>query len=269
MSINIDFLERVYFYFDEPVSYLLQNKNIIYINPITLKQSEFFLQCADILNINKNESSSVEIIQMSYLDFLVFHKMKEEREKYKLGYLLNICLNLKNPRIQIDEKGKSYIVDGENSDTIITSKDFEDIRRIIMYQNILHYDDSYINPDLKKAIEETNELKNKNLVPPNVERKIAIITSHTGLSKEEQLRMTFRSHSVLFEEVVREVDYSTARSICLLGGKDMENWIFRDKKGKFEGYVMDADSYTKVISGNNSGLENVPVSSSGFPEIKV
>lgn len=269
MSINIDFLERAYFYFDEPVSYPLQNKNIIYINPITLKQSEFFLQCADILNINKNESSSVEIIQMSYLDFLVFHKMKEEKEKYKLGYLLSTCLNLKNPRIQIDKKGKSYIADGENSDTIITSKDFEDIRRIIMYQNILHYDDSYINPDLKKAIEETNELKNKNLIPPNVERKIAIITSHTGLSKEEQLRMTFRSHSVLFEEVVREVDYSTARSICLLGGKDMENWIFRDKKGKFEGYVMDADNYTKVISGNNSGLENVPVSSSGFPEIKV
>ena len=269
MSINIDFLERAYFYFDEPVSYPLQNKNIIYINPITLKQSEFFLQCANILNINKNESSSVEIIQMSYLDFLVFHKMKEEKEKYKLGYLLSTCLNLKNPRIQIDEKGKSYIADGENSDTIITSKDFEDIRRIIMYQNILHYDDSYINPDLKKAIEETNELKNKNLIPPNVERKIAIITSHTGLSKEEQLRMTFRSHSVLFEEVVREVDYSTARSICLLGGKDMENWIFRDKKGKFEGYVMDADNYTKVISGNNSGLENVPVSSSGFPEIKV
>lgn len=140
---------------------------------------------------------------------------------------------------------------------MIHAKQFEDIRRIIMYQNILHYDDSYVDADLKKAMQETDELKNKNIVVPSVERKMAIITSHCGLSKLDQQKMTYRAHCVLFEEVCGEVEFTTVRPIALYGGQKIDHWIYKEKKGRFDGYIMEAGAYTgKFGADYNSIPEN-------------
>ena len=66
----------------------------------------------------------------------------------------------------------------DEADVLINSRQFEDIRRIIMYQNVLHYDDSYVDSDLKKAMEETDALKHTGTELTSVERKMAIITAH-------------------------------------------------------------------------------------------
>jgi hypothetical protein len=64
--------------------------------------------------------------------------------------------------------------------------------------------------------------------------------------------MTYRAHSLLFEEVCGEVDYTTTRPIALYGGKaDDVRWIFKKEKNKFDGYITDADKYTNSM-GNGS-----------------
>lgn len=69
MAIDIAVLERGYFYFDKPVPYKLSDTTYININPISVYDSEVFLSSCDILQIDKNAFNSVDIIQMTYLDF--------------------------------------------------------------------------------------------------------------------------------------------------------------------------------------------------------
>lgn len=69
MKINIDFYKRAYFYFDKPVDYPIKDK-LIKIYPIMVEDSEVFLSSMNILMVDKNSSPSVEIIQMSYLEFI-------------------------------------------------------------------------------------------------------------------------------------------------------------------------------------------------------
>lgn len=255
MSIDIDYLTKVYFYFDKPVDYKLSAGEVV-IYPIQLTASEIFLSSVGILTIDKNSLPDPKIIQMSYLQFLseVMFNQASPTFQTNIQQLLNIlilCLDLKAPTIQYDDFNRPYIYDNVR-DISIDARQFDDIRRIILYQNLPRYDDEYINPDLKKAMQEQDELKNKNIETPTLERKMAIITAHSGLSKREQEQMTYRSHCLLFDEVCGEVEFSTVRPIALFGGKDkeLEHWIYKNKKGRFDRYVKSVESYTDSMGGN-------------------
>ena len=259
VSVDLNYLERAYFYIDEPVNYVLQNKTSIQIYPISLKESEIFLSSVGLLKIDKNSTPSVEIIQMSYLQFVVDVLLKQDEDnKQRFLNLLILCLHQKDLMIFRNDKGKPFLANKDFS-IIITHIDFEDIKRIILYQNILHYDDEYINPELKRSMVEMDELRTKGMEIPTLERKIAIITSHTGLSKKEQLEMTYRSHELLFQEVCGEVDFITIRPVAIYCGKGQEigHWVYKRKTGKFDNYITNVDDYTKkmgnsVIKQNNN-----------------
>ena len=256
MAININFLSRAYFYFDKPVDYNLGDK-ILKIYPVSLEDSEIFLASMDILTVDKNSIPSVEIIQMSYLQFILNVLLAQNPlNTQKMINILTICLKFKNFGIK-DYKGKPCIYD-KDLDCTITSKQFDDIKRIILYQNLLHYDDSYINPDAKKAMDEIDLLKNQDYENISLERRIAIITAHCGLAKKEQLAMTFRSHSLLFEEVCSEVDFETVRPISLYAcmqskkNQEIEHWIYRKKKNKFNKYFVSDKDYNKNMGGDGN-----------------
>lgn len=257
VSVNIDFLARTYFYFDKPVKYKLDNGEIE-IRPIDLQSSEIFLSSVGILNIDKNSMPDPKIIQMSYLQFLseVILNKNSPSLQANIQQLLNIlilCLDFKSPSIKYNEFNRPYLYN-ESNNLSINSKQFDEIRQIILYQNIPNYDDSYINPDFKKAMLEQDELKNRNIEYPSLERKMAIITAHTGLPKKEQELMTYRSHCFLFNEVCGEIEFTTIRPIALFsdGGKNLEHWIYKKKKDKFDGYIKSVDSYTKSMGGEQS-----------------
>lgn len=258
MAIDIDFYTKAYFYFDIPAIYNISDESQITIYPIMLKDSEIFLASARILQFDKNASPDVEIIQMSYLEFLV-KKMFPANKMfvYMIWNILHKCLNVSKWGIEFDKRNKPvlicYIDDVEYK---ITSKQFDDITKIILYQNILHYDDTYINPEIRKNMEEQDRLKMSNIVPPNTERRIAIITAHCGVLKSDQLNMTMRSHQALFDEVCGEVEFTTIRPIAIYGGKgkELEHWIYKDKKNKFDGYSTSVEQFNKSMGGDGTVL---------------
>lgn len=257
MSVDIDLLTHAYFYYDEPVPYTLKNAGEIQIRPILLKESEIFFYSFGILNIDKNSTPDVEIIQMSYLQYICQVLLKDKNlgdfNKQCLYNILSLCLNMKAPVIQW-KNNKTPIVYDKEQNVGITAKEFDEIRKIILHQNFPHFDDEYINPELKKAMDEVDQLKNQDKESPSIERKMAIITAHTGLPKREQIDMTLRSHSLLFEEVVGEVEFDTVRPPLIARGlaKEIDHWIFKKKKGKFDGYTKSVDSYTKSMGGSNN-----------------
>lgn len=259
MSIDLDYLSKTYFWFDLPVEYKLKNKNVIKIYPISVKDSEMFLSWVDILTIDKNSLPNPEYISMSYLEFIVKTLITSEDENVahtstsKLVFILKLCLGWgEDINIRINDIGKPVLAHGEIE---INGKSFEDIRRIILYQNILDFDDSYINPDVKQAMAEVDEVKSKNLVFPTLERKFAIISSHSGITKSQQLEMTYRSHSALFKEVCNEVEFVSARTGVMVGNMfskqkiDFDDWVYKKKRSKYEDYFTTQDSYSKSMGG--------------------
>lgn len=252
MSIDINFLTSAYFVFDDPVPYNLGGEyGIIYINPITLRQSEAFLSSSNILMVDKNSTPNPEIIQMSYLDFLIKVLLQVDGNGNRLATILKFCLGFENVKYGLNEKQKIFLCDTDKK-IVITHKQFEDIRKIILYQNFLHFDDKYVNPFLKKSMEELDALKNKDIETPSLERRIAIISAHCGITKEEQLKMTYRAHTALFEEVCGEVEFTTTRPIAMLSKESankLEHWIFKKKKDKIEKYITDVDKYKGSMGG--------------------
>ena len=256
MKIDIDFYKKAYFYFDKPVDYQIKDK-LIKIYPVAVEDSEVFLSSMNILMVDKNSSPSVEIIQMSYLEFIYKILFQDQTNIDRFVNILKYCLHINSPYIGFNENNKPYLVDKEN-DILIGPKDFDNIKRLILYQNLIHYDDEYINPELKAAMSEVDELRNKGIDSPTIERRIAIITAHCGLSKKEQLQMTYRSPSLLFEEVYGEVEFTTLRPVALFGGNSdkIDNWIYKKKKDKFDGYITDADKYSASMGGQYNAIQS-------------
>lgn len=250
--IDIEVLKRQYFYFDEPVPYKV-GENIVKIYPVSVKNSELFAVCSQVLKIDKNSRPSADIIRMSYLQFLCEVAFKEdETAKLRLGTLLQMCLKFDNPKmLYLDNK---YYITNDDGSIKISPKQFDEISRIILFQNIYDYDDSYIDPDLKKSMEEVDAMKAKDIDIPTLERQFAIITSHTGISKKEQLEMTIRSHRLLFNEVYGEVKFSAYAGVSAFAGKDggIDDWIYKKKHDKYEGYLMKQEDYSKSMGGDGS-----------------
>lgn len=256
MAIDLDYLAKAYFYFDQPVPYKLDDEHTIYIKPISVRDSQFFLDSVDLLTVDKNSLPNPTVIQMSYLQFILDVLLQGDMKKVnmqKMQNLLVLCLGMKQPVAHKNEKGKPYLVEGDN-EYQITHKQFEDIKRIILYQNIPHFDDSYINPEAKAAMNQIDILKNQDYEDMTIERKMAIITSHTGVLKKDQLDMTYRSHCLLYEEVCGEVEFTTTRPVALFGGKgnELPHWIHRKKKNKFNDYFVSDKAYHKSMGGDGN-----------------
>lgn len=272
VGIDINQLSRLYFWFDKPVQYKLNDGNNISIYPVYLPDSALFGHCAELLDIDKNSLPDPKIISMSYLQFLLEYVIVNPSDALKLATILSLCLKweVHDIQITIESNGRPNLFNSALN-IKIKPKEFEDLRRIIMYQNFPHYDDTYINPDAKKAMEDVDRLKNRDFVFPSLERKMAIITSHTGVTKAQQMEMTMRSHSILYEEVCGEVEYTTTYTASaisrMFGNKtDINHWIYKKKKNKFDGYFVTDEQYNKSMGGDgniqpSTNMENARINS--------
>lgn len=259
VSVDIELLKLAYFALDEPVPYKLKTGQEILIKPIMVKDSMLFMASVDVLKIDKNSLGSVEAIQASYLKFL--QKMifpSNDIMVQKFLNILDLCLELKGVYLCNDEMERTFIQ--TESGIVISAKEFDDIAKIILYQNLPDYDDKYINPDIKKSMQEVDRLKNKDYESPDFERQIGIIESHTGILKEQLLKKTWRSFQILFREVCGEIEFYTTRpaAIAVGAGDKVDHYIFKKRKDKFDGYFVDMDKFSHEVTGQDA--DKIPVS---------
>lgn len=259
MSVDIELLKLAYFALDEPVPYKLKTGQEILIKPIMVKDSMLFMASVDVLKIDKNSLGSVEAIQASYLKFL--QKMifpSNDIMVQKFLNILDLCLELKGIYLYNDEMERTFIQ--TESGIVISAKEFDDITKIILYQNLPDYDDKYINPDIKKSMQEVDRLKNKDYESPDFERQMGIIESHTGILKEQLLKKTWRSFQILFREVCGEIEFYTTRpaAIAVGAGDKVDHYIFKKRKDKFDGYFVDMDKFSHEVTGQDA--DKIPVS---------
>ena len=145
--------------------YRLRFQLTLYINPVKLEDSMIFMTSYGILDIDKNLSTDVEIIQMSYLKFLKEKVLIDSATKQQLVNICLLCLGFELPYLDYDDKGRALLINAVRDtdtneyklDLIITAKEFDDIKRIVLYQNLPNFDDEYVNPELKANMAEYDE----------------------------------------------------------------------------------------------------------------
>lgn len=253
MAVNIGYLQRKYFYKNKPVPYKLKCGVEIIIYPVIVEDGDIFEDSYDILTFNKSEIPIPEIIQMSYLQFLIEVMFKEDSNQYKLYNIFSICIKEEDIRIGY-EKNKPILIICEN-DIIkakINHKDFDEIRKIILYQNIKDYDDSYISKDIRNVIEEYYKATNSNIEPLSLEDKMAFLGNETGLKTEEILKMTYREFNNRFGWAVDRMDYQINKTAEMSGNvkfdKKLEHLIYRHKKDKYEQFFKNKDEFVNKIN---------------------
>lgn len=253
--IDINKIEKKYFYFGKPVPYELKCGAVINIYPVLLENWNDFESSYEILVFNKREIPVPEIIQMSYLQFLLEVLCGESHNEEKLKTILKLCLHIDNVKYCFGKDKKPNIVWCDNTDTIkaiISPKDFDDIKKIILYQNIPKYDDTYISKDIREVINETIKIKDGKVEPLTLEDKMAFLGNEIGFVNKDILKMTYREFDIKFNMAVEKMDYQINKTAELVGNvkfnKKIEHPLRKSKKNKLEDFFVDADIMTNKIN---------------------
>lgn len=262
--INIDYYNRYYFSKSKPIPYKLKCGVDISIYPILVEDIEMFEDCVDILLIDKDSFQSVDIIKMSYLEFLkeiqftLPQKVDKnmtygELQQSKFANLMHLCLKENHIGIMY-EKNKAIVVIGNDDETLkakITNKEFQEISKIILYQNILGYDDRKLDANVQKLYDDYLKLKNKDLRNPTIEDKKQYIMAHNGWNESQIDKITYRRFEGIFDCLIGDAQYYGNKiiegSYKFKCDKVSNHFMFEKKHDKYDGFITDGDKLQQKI----------------------
>ena len=264
MSIDSQILLNQYIPFNKAVPYKHLN-----IHAIKLCDLYGVSKALDVLQIDKNTLGQMEFISMSNLRFALLGAETDIGFAESLELLLRKALNIPNDFIlqkYINEK-QEFIAFGKKKDVVydniifdektviqISAEDFDEIKRIILYQTLPDYTDKYIDPDVKRAADEYYRLKNKGAKNVTLEHKIICVQAKTGMTLEEIGNLTIRNFYQLFDVIVDEEEYKINKSAEFNGvqfKEPTEHWAYKEKKDKYAEAFCDADSFSTYVQSAN------------------
>lgn len=268
--VDIELLTRKYFSLGKPCPYKLKCGAVIEIYPIKVSDWVDFETCVDILKFDKNTIPDANIVAMSQLEYLetVRFQMSEEiakgvsygyNEMQKFKQIFSICLHEDYVGIHKDEKGKYIILvakKAEDKDELylkytITNKEYLEISRIILFQNIFDYDDRDINPDVIEQYNEYVRLKQKNTNVPTLEEQIIYVISKYKCSIDVINDMTYRMFSMLYNSYLdmdiyrTDMMYKTAYKFDVK--ENISHPLFAKKKDKYEELFISQDALSNKL----------------------
>lgn len=210
-KIDLEELELKYFCNGFDVPYKLKNGNIINIKPVLVKDYPYYEYAMPILEIRKNETDNIEIIQMSYLDFLLKKLLPVDNEsKNRLITIISLCLGYDYVSVGVDKNNKSclYLCDSKGEiQQIISSKDFDDISKIILNQNNSSYDNRYVSPEVRDLMAQYYKVRYRDVYTPSLEQKKAFVCSKTGKTFKDLNEIPYREFDLIYDSAVSSEIY--------------------------------------------------------------
>lgn len=250
------------------------------IKPVLVKDAELFLDAIEVFRIEKNKIPSVEIIQMSYLEFLM--GMIAINQDYLNAFLTLLSLTLgmqynesykKEGDIfapnellsqKINDKNSFYYINGWDIEVVVcngkasikimgttlTSSEFDVFRHIVLFQNIADYDDIDMSDDFKRVIEQYYALKFKGIHDPTLEEKMLAIIMSTSYTIESLAQVPLRSFDKLFDYSVKKADYIATKPLepHLKEGYSIDHWVFYPERDRFADVFGDPTEITKKVT---------------------
>lgn len=171
----------------------------IKIYPITMQNAELFYDCVTCLTINKKEIPDINIVRMSYLDFIIQLSQEEKYNYFYNNLILLLELVFKNQMFQIvfnQEKKKYNIeilvsdIDNQNYKQLLTQ--FEQ-KIAILQEEALDYEAQL---KLKSELEELNN---------NMQKILQNITVVDGNDFNTIRQIIFNQNLIKIDEEVGEL----------------------------------------------------------------
>lgn len=213
--VDIKDLELRYFCNGFDVPYKVKEGGEILIKPILVKDYPYYETAKNILEIPKNETDDINVIKMSYLEFLFNVININDYYKSLFVKIFELCLGYEN--IGIVEHNNKYCValcdEEEIVKYIITPKEFDEIIKIILNQNDAHYDGRYVSPDVRELMNEYYKVKYANTRSPSLEEKKALVTSKTGIDINTLNEMTYRYFDLVYSSSVNNDLYFAQKMV--------------------------------------------------------
>jgi hypothetical protein len=214
--------------------------------PIKVSQYFEFVNSINILLIEKNKIADIKIIQMSYLKFIatLLSSNDENSNFYNCAFftLMSLVFNTDVEKIAIEEKDKQCVL--KINDVLLSAKQFDDVKKIILFQNLIDYDDTPMSDDYKKVIEDYYALKNKGIVAPSFEQKINVVISNTAYTEDSIKDMTYRRFCGLFNIIVEKTEYIVGCN-GYTRKEPPEHWIYKSHKDKYS-EVFGSDKFNEL-----------------------
>ena len=255
------------------------------VKPILVRDFFQFNNAKDVLDIEKNKIPDINIIQMTYLRFLL--TIMIEQDGFKEDFLTILALSLgakydatkRNPSFEPNEiltqqirKDESEVwVNGwdvrfrvsddkvilclyDDEDLVeIDDAQFDDLRKVILLQNIYKYDDTEMSDDFRRVVEEYYRLKNKDIVLPTLEDRLMAVCVSSAYKLEELYTMPLRLFDALLEYSVDKLEYQVNKLIVNLAqgkveGLNLSHWVYKTKKDKYSEIFTDAQDLVKKVT---------------------
>ena len=250
-----------YFTYDKPVPY---KELLIY--PVKVIDYLNFFISVNCLTFDKNKIPDPNIIKMSYLDFLFYTFEKDENGKVYLMMLLEIfkiCLNIDYNQIEYieDEKGKiNFIFNLEYGDEekeykkiIIDKKDFDNIKKIILLQNIPDYDDTYIDPKVEAVLKEAQEFMNRNKkkISSLEDQIICVMLALNEVDNKKIHNLTIRKFTKILQRYDYKLHYEIYKQAECSGmvtfKEDIDHWMSELSSKKYSDVIIDYGEFKSKI----------------------
>lgn len=141
------------------------------------------------------------------------------------------------------------------NDIKIDRNAFDELRKVVCYQNMPDYDDSYIDPELKADLEEAARLRNPNNVQPTLEKQECCIVASSAYTFDTIKNITIRKLVMLLRTIDTKLHYFAYRQAEASGmvtfSKELDHWIYgNDKQDKFA-HIQKLDDFKAKIEGAN------------------
>lgn len=262
MVFVVDFkdLELRYFCNGFDVPYEIKNGGVLNIKPILVKDYPIYEMSKGILEINKNEMNDINIIKMSYLEFIFNLISVDVKYNNALINLCRLCLGYDKLAIGTHNNKRCLLLCDQNNTVkyIITAKEFDEIAKIILNQNDANYDNRYVNPEVKELMAEYYKVRHNDIRTPSLEEKKAYVVSKTGININQINDMCYRLFDLIYNSCVNSEIYFAQKMVqCSYKydvKEDVKHPLFEKKKDPYAEIFED----TTILSNKGiTGAENL------------
>ena len=241
--------------FDKPI-----DVNNLLLYPVPMEQYFEFNIASSVLQIKKDRIPNARIISMSYMDFLIEVMREESKPENPEGEhitqlfmgLMSLCLRKENPEIYIvkDKDGKRFLrIEGRD----FRSRQFNELKDVILFQNLPNYTGIELNEDLEKEIEEADKIRNYGKHPASLEETIISAMVGTSMSLDDIKKMSIRKFFKLVNMKDREITYKISEQASLSGfvkfKKEPLHYLQNSEEDWLDSKVHTYDSLKKKLSG--------------------
>ena len=258
--VDLKDLELRYFCNGFDVPYEIKNGGVLNIKPILVKDYPFYEISKGILEINKNEMNDINIIKMSYLEFIFNLISVDVKYNNALINLCRLCFGYDKIAIGTHNSKRCLLFCDKNNTIkyIITAKEFDELAKIILNQNDANYDNRYVNPEVKELMAEYYKVRHNDIRTPSLEEKKAYVISKTGIDINQINNMSYRLFDLIYNSCVNSEIYFAQKMVqCSYKydvKEDVKHPLFEQKKDPYAEIFED----TSILSNKGiTGAENL------------